>query len=241
MTLTLLLLTCSAFGQSSITITPKKTNYTRKGVEAHRRNVSVRYPIVGGAIKPAVKTKLENTISYWRNFETTLKESLSDTWLSSLDYKVNYNQNGILDISLTQEGVGAYPDSQTVNLVIDLRTGEQVKFADVFKSDSLAKLAEMVDKKLQAEKQQIMQQIDKGEYGTSQDEKTQAKEIIADLKFTAEDFKEFSVNDKGVTFLYDAGFPHATEALQPEGRYFFSYTELKAFIKPESVLGQFVR
>ncbi len=224
---------------SSVVITPKKVNYARKGVERHRRFVSIRYPILSGALKPAVKTKLDNSISYWRNFETTLKESLSETWLSSLDYEVNYNKNGILHITLIMEGVGAYPSTSLANLVINLKTGERVKFTDIFKQDSLAKLAEMTDKKLQEEKREIYERIDEGD--ESQEDKKYLKEEVEKLKFTIEDLDEFSVSDKGVTILYDAGFRHAIQALQPEGRYLFSYNELQPFIKSESILNQFIR
>ena len=87
-----LLFTVNSVAQTSVAITPKKTVYTRKNAPREKRTIEVIYPIVSGALKPAVKTKLENSISYWRNFETTLKESLSDTWLESLGYEVNYNK-----------------------------------------------------------------------------------------------------------------------------------------------------
>jgi hypothetical protein len=34
---------------------------------------------------------------------------MTETSLSSLDYKVNYNKNGILDITLIRETSAAYP------------------------------------------------------------------------------------------------------------------------------------
>jgi hypothetical protein len=43
-----------------------------------------------------------------------------------------------------------------------------------------------------------------------------------------------------VTFLYDAGFPHAIQALEPNGNYFFSYAELRPFIKKDGLLGTFI-
>lgn len=225
--------------QTRITITPKKTVYTRKNAPRERRTVEVRYPLVSGVQTPALKTKIENSINYWRNFETTLKESLSDTWLSSLDYEVNYNSNGVLDISLFMEGVGAYPDTATKNIIVNLKTGEHVKFADVFKTESLGKLAEMVNKKLDEEKKEIFERIE--EDSLTKEDKDSLKQQVRELKFTVDSFDEFSVSDKGVTILYDAGFPHAIQALQPVGRYFFSYNELKPFIKTNSILGQFLR
>lgn len=235
-----LFFTINPAAQTSVTITPKKTVYTRKNVPREKRTFEVRYPIVGGALKPAVKTRLENTISYWRNFETTLKEETSATWLETLDYEVNHNGNGILDITLRMDGTGAYPDYSAKNLVVDLKTGNRVKFADVFKPEMLGKLATMINKKLAAEKKEIFERIEEDKDATKED-KDSLKEQVGGLKFTAENFDEFSINAKGVTFLYDAGFPHVIQALEPEGRYFFSYNELKPFIKTNSILGQFIR
>ena len=60
------------------------------------------------------------------------------------------------------------------------------------------------------------------------------------LKFEVMSLDEFSVGPKGITFLYDAGFPHVIKALEPEGRYFFSYSILREYIKRDGPLGQFV-
>lgn len=227
-----------------VKITPKRTVYKRtvKQDQKEKRTFVVTYPVVSGAMPTANRKKLENTISYWRVFEMTLQESQSDTWLSDLYYKVNYNKNGILDIALTQEGSAAYPDSSTVDLVVDLKTGEQVKFKDVFKTDSLDAFAKMVDKKLSVEKTAVIRRIDKGEFGENGKEADDSlKEQLGTLSFTAETFKEFSVGDKGVTIIYDAGFPHVIQAAQPDGRYFFSWAQVKTFIRRDGLLGKFIR
>lgn len=233
-----------AFSQSLV-ITPKKTVYTRKGKVSmkEKRRFTVTYPVVSGAIAPSAKKKLENTISYWRVFETTLAENMSEyDWLTEMSYKVNYNKNGILDIALTQEGVGAYPDGQTVNLVVDGKSGVQIKFDDAFKSESRAAFAALVNKKLEAEKNVIIKEIESGKMGDGDREADSAlKEQLQSLEFTAATFNEFSISDKGVTILYDAGFPHVIQAAQPDGRYFFTWAEVKPFIKPQGLLVRFVR
>ena len=63
------------------------------------------------------------------------------------------------------------------------------------------------------------------------------KEQLSGLKFVVKNLDEFAVSDKGVTFLYDARFPHAIRALQPTGEYFFSYTELRPHIRRNGPLG----
>lgn len=229
----------------TVKIAPKKIVYTRKGKEVPRekRTFTVTYPIVSGAIPLAKKKKLDNTISYWRVFDTTLKDNLADEfWLYEMSYAVNYNKDGVLDIALTQDGSGAYPDSSTIDLVIDLKTGEQIKFANAFKTASLEKFAQMVNAKLDVEKKEIIAEIDKGSFGDNGKEAADSlKEQLTELNFTAETFDEYSISDKGVTIIYDAGFPHVIQAAQPDGRYFFNWAEVKPFIKPDGLLGKFVR
>ena len=60
------------------------------------------------------------------------------------------------------------------------------------------------------------------------------------LEFKSENLDDFSVGAKGLTFLYDAGYPHAIQAFEPSGRYFFRYSQLKPYIKREGLLGQFI-
>ncbi|HYJ45883.1 MAG TPA: hypothetical protein VEV81_04655, partial [Pyrinomonadaceae bacterium] len=62
-----------------------------------------------------------------------------------------------------------------------------------------------------------------------------------DVKFKSADLDDFSVGARGITFLYDAGFPHVVQALEPVGRYFFSYAQLKPYIKRDGPLALFIR
>ena len=226
----------------TIVIKPKKVVYVRKGKDfpKEKRSFTVTYPVVSGAMSAPLKKKIENTISYWRVFETTLQENLTeyDSLIESY-YKVNYNKNGILDISLTSETMAAYPDTHTENLIVDLKTGGQVKFKDAFKNDTLGRFAALVDKKLAVEKAEIIKEIDKGDEDA--ESKAAFKEQVNNLKFTTETFDEFSVSDKGATIIYDAEFPHVIQALQPDGRYFFTWAQLKSFVRRDGILGKFVR
>lgn len=234
-----------AVAAQTVVITPKKTVYTRKinDIGDAKRTFEVRYPVISGTISPTAKKNLNNAINYWRVFKITLKDSLEeDTSLSSLDYKVNYNKNGVLDISLFSETVAAYPDTHRENLVIDLKTGKRVTFNDAFASSSKVKLAGLVNKRLGSEKASIIKSIDADQENFRDNEdKESVKQTVNDLKFEPENFQEFSISDKGVTILYDAGFPHVIRALEPKGRYFFSWAAIKPFIKPGGLLEKFNR
>ena len=198
-----------------------------------RKRAVINYPVIVGPKNSVVLRKVRALFDFKNIFETSLAEYRADTWLSEFDYKVNYNRNFILDITFMQEGIGAYPDTQTKHFAINLRNGELIKAADAFDSSSLNELAARVDKKLQTENQETIRD--------SGDDRETAKDLLKDLKFEASNLNEFSISDKGVTFLYDAGFPHAVQALQPVGEYFFSFAELKPYIKRDGPLGMFVR
>lgn len=198
-----------------------------------RKRAIVSYPVIVGPKNSPVLRKVRALFDFKNIFDTSLAEYRQDTWLSEFNYKVNYNRNFILDITFMQDGIAAYPDSQTKHFAINLRNGELIKATDAFNSSSLGELAVRVDKKLQTEKQEIIRD--------SGDDKETARDLLKDLKFNTSSLDEFSISDKGITFLYDAEFPHVVQALQPAGEYFFSFVELKSYIKRDGPLGMFVR
>lgn len=205
----------------------------------YKKRAVVTYPVVSG-LSPAILRRVRALLDFKNIFDYSLKEYREDAWLQEFAYTVNHNSDHLLDLTFTQEGSGAYPDSQSKHFLINLRDGKVIKAADAFKSAKFAELAAAVDHKLQAELKKIDQENEEPN-AEQPDEKAMRREAYEALKFAVQNLDEFSVGRKGVTFLYDAGFPHVIQALEPDGRYFFSYAELKAFIKPGGPLGQFVR
>lgn len=231
-------------GPDRVVIQPRRVVLDRGNLAKdfpERRKAVLRLPVISGLSNPAVLRKVRATLQLKNIFETSLEEYRQDTWLSEFDYKVNYNQNHILDITFTQSGMGAYPDTHTKHFIINLQNGNVVKAADVFKPDAIETLVQMVDRKLQDEVKTIIKEGVETDTELDADQKQSLNEQLGQLKFTAENLDEFSVSATGITFLYDAGFPHVIQALQPEGRYFFSYAELKPFIKSEGLLGKLIR
>jgi hypothetical protein len=124
-------------------------------------------------------------------------------------------------------------------LLISLRTGNRLLAGDVFEASCLPELARMVDRKLQMEVVELMKAVD-DEKDIAADQKQWEKDSLKKLKLTLADLDDFSVSYKGMTFLYDAAFPHVIRALQPDGRYFFTYPELEFCIRMGGPLGSFV-
>jgi len=197
-----------------------------------KRRAVIFYPVIRGPKNSEVLSKIRATLDFKNIFGSSLAEYRQGDWLTDFDYKVNYNQNYILDITFTESGSGAYPDTHTKHFAINLKNGELIKAADAFNSSSLDTLVALNDRKLQTEARQILKE--------NRDEKD-AQDLFREVKFKTSDLDDFSIGSRGVTFLYDAGFPHVVQALQPVGRYFFSYAQLKPYIKRDGPLALFIR
>jgi hypothetical protein len=233
LSLSLVLLCICAFGQS-VVIKPKTITYRRpKPFSEYKKTFTVTYPKVSGS-SAALNKKIESSISYEKAADVNIKDELGDVqWLEEATYKVNYNKNGILGITLSVSGSGAYPSSYDRTIVVDLAAGNRVRPADVFVN--LSGLAAKCRRIQQSEVKRSLADIKKNEPDAEDPES-----LFAEAKFTTEDLKEFTVSDRGVAFLYDYGFPHVLQALQPEGRYFIPWSEMKPFIKPGGLLARFV-
>ena len=115
------------------------------------------------------------------------------------------------------------------------KTGKQLRPADVF--TNLGGLAAKVKKAQQAEMKNATEEYKKDPDAADFD----ASEYFREADFTVKNLNEFTVGDRGVTFIYDYGFPHVALALQPEGRFFYSWAELKPFVRRDGLFGRFVR
>ena len=233
----LLLLTFSTanFAQS-VKITGKKITYTRpKPISDYKKTFTVNYPKVKAATTVLSK-KIENTISFAKVLSLNIQEEKGEyQWLEAADYDVNYNKNGILSIYLSMEGTAAYPSSVGKTVVVNLKTGNQVKPAEIF--TNLNGLAAEIKKRQQLEIKQAKEDYKKDSETADFD----ASEYFDTADFKIENLEGFSVSADGVTFTYDYGFPHVIQALQPSGNYILTWAELKPFIKRGGLLEKFVR
>lgn len=157
-----------------------------------------------------------------------LERDAKDGSVTGLDYTVDYNAQGILELTYTLETMGAYPSSDVTHVLLDARTGAPITAAKAFDPSKLAELARMADKALRAE-------IDKA----LSDPDPDAREIIEgykDTHFGVGNLDPFEVSADGVTFLYDYDFPHVAQALQPPGRFHFAWLEIQPSLAKGSPL-----
>ncbi len=215
-----------------VKVTPEKVIYKRTSnkVPEFKKTFVVTYPRFSGIENPVVLKTLLSSVNYWKAFGISLEENLSRSfWLESLKYKVAYNKHNILGIELFIEGSGAYPDESVKKLVLDLRTGRRIFLNDAF--TDIPGLLLSIDKEQQSEIN-----IAKSE---SKKRGANIATLINRPGSGVSRIEEFSVSDAGVIFYYDYGFPNAMKALEPKGRYFFSWADLRGHIKPNGVLARF--
>jgi hypothetical protein len=226
-------LSCLIVAGQTVVITPKKTVYRRPKPQIDfKKTFTVRRPIAKAAT-PALSRKITAAISPEKVLELNIREELSEyQWLEETDYKVLFNQNVVLCMELWMTGTAAYPDSVTKRVVINSANGNTIRPTDVFRD--LPSLAKIVHKAQLAE-------IAAAKKEMKSDPDARPEELFSETNFTAEDFKEFSVDAKGVTFYYDYGFPHVLQAQQPDGEFHFSWAQLKPFVRTDGLLARFVR
>ena len=204
-----------------------------------KKRATVTYPVISGLKDAAVLRRVQAILQVKNVFDSSIADYRDSHWLTEFSYKVNYNKNSILDITFTQDGVGAYPDTQTRHFAINLKNGNVIKASEAFINSSLPTLRSMLDGKLHGELKEILESL-KDSKSDPEDVRI-AKEAQEPQGYTIENLDDFEIGAKGITFLYDAGYPHVIQAFEPTGRYFFSYSELKPFIKREGPLGQFIQ
>ncbi len=204
-----------------------------------KKRATVTYPVISGLKDAAVLRRVQAILQVKNVFDSSIAEYRDGHWLTEFSYKVNYNKNSILDITFTQDGSGAYPDTQTRHFAINLKNGNVIKASEAFINSSLPTLRSMLDGKLHGELKEILESL-KDSKSDPEDVRI-AKEAQEPQGYTIENLDDFEIGAKGITFLYDAGYPHVIQAFEPTGRYFFSYSELKPFIKREGPLGQFIQ
>lgn len=225
----------AAIGQT-VTVTGKKVTYRRpRPIMKEKRTFWINHPKVKAAT-PALSRKIEREIGFEKVIPLDVKEEINEVqWLEEADFKVDYNKNGILVVTLSIYGTSAYPSSSTKTIVVDTRTGKRAMPADVFINlDGLAAMADAAQKKeIAAAIVEIKKDPDIGD--------TDPQDLFVDKTFGTDDIDEFSVDDKGVTLIYDYGFPHVIQALQPEGKYFFTWAQVRPYIKPGGLLTRIAR
>lgn len=130
----LLLLACGTYAQlkhaaansdDRAVVTPRRVVIVRRGALVKdfpgKKTATVTYPVISGLNDPKVLRRVQSILQIKKAFDSSLAEYREDSWLDEFTFKVNYNKNYLLDITFTQSGSGAYPDTHTKHVTINLK------------------------------------------------------------------------------------------------------------------------
>jgi hypothetical protein len=234
--LTVILLVFQTSFAQSVRITSKKITYKRpQPIAEDKKFFTVNYPQVRAA-SDALSKLIENSVSFEKNMGLRLRDEMgAEQWLEEADFSVEFNKKGVLCINLSMTGTGAFESSFYKSVVVDLKTGKSVRPVEVFTKIGglLSKIKEIKVEEIEQGTQDLKNDF---EYS---DEK--AAELFRYTDFKAFNLEGFSVNEYGVTFFYDYGFPRLIREIQPSGVYYLSWREIKPYIKRGGLLAGFVR
>lgn len=232
------IITASAFAGSAqtVTVTSEKVIYTRKKpIADFKKNFTIHFPRVK-ASSPAIARKIEAALSYEKVLGISIREEMGEIqWLEEADFTVDHNKNGILSVSLFMEGSGAYPSGRTVHVVIDATTGNRLTPATAFRN-----IPGLLAKIQQARKDEIANAIREIK-ADKENGDVDPEALFRDAdEYHKVSLHEFSISDSGITFYHDYGFPHVVRALQPTGEFSYSWSDMKPYLKPGSLLARMV-
>ena len=223
-----------------VLITPQTVRLMRgKSGDAYPGDklATVHYPKIGGIKNSGVLAKVQAAVSLktviGRSLEELRADLQEDYWLTEIGYVVNYNQNFLLDLTYTIAGVGAYPSQYENHVTVDLKTGKTLRSHDLFKREFLGVIAVKVDQMMQADITRAIAAMDK--------DGGDIRSYLSQARFRIKQVDAFTLSDTGVTFRYDFDFPHVIKAAEPQGRYFFTYAQLKPYIRPDGPLALLVQ
>ncbi len=183
----------------------------------------LEWPIViGEASDPAV-----DAINEALAWETVTGEPIEETMAiyseiqrghTGAGYVVNWNRNGILDLTIRLDYLGAYPSTNHRYFCFNAATGEPVIFSDLLLPGGAEALAQRLDSML-AENIAACMMPDRVDPA-----------IYQGYTFEVGNLDSFSITGDGVWFHYDFGFPHAALAAEPDGELFLPSAEIIPFL-----------
>lgn len=147
--------------------------------------------------------------------------------VDAADFEVTANQRGVLSLAIHYETQYAYPDTHHVYLNFDRSLGALVLVTDLLDEAALPTLAATLDAALQVRLAQLKSDF-AAEIAAGDIDATQWD----GLHVTADSLAQYSTTPDGVTFHWDAGFPHALAALAPDGDFEVPFADLQPYVNP---------
>lgn len=193
-------------------------------------DVEIQVPHVTVPGNPAASAAINGALPV-----PTTREALDAFELgeAGLGFEVNFNRDGLLDLSIVHETMGAYPDSYVEHFLFDTATGARLTGAEVLVADTSALVAKL-DATLQAA-------IAEARTGNTDCVTADDDPYTGDFHVTADTLKDLAITDRGAVFAYDFDFPHVIQACEPDGTMVVPLAELAPYLVPGTAVARLAR
>ena len=196
------------------------------------------WPRVTGEGNPVAIALMNRAMDYEEVAGEPLEETLeifseSEHGIVGSMFTVNLAEDGLLDIIIEVNFLGAYPSTFESYFTFDTDTGNRLEAEDLFREDALDELVALLDMGLQRNIEEKKQQ-------NSVDYQEDVHIPELDQRFVREDLDRFSVMPDGMVFRHEFDFAHAIQALEPEGEIFLEWYVIEEFIDSEGPLAALV-
>lgn len=153
---------------------------------------------------------------------------------AGLGFEVGFNRDGLLDLSIVHETMGAYPDGYVEHFLFDTATGARLSGAALIAPDQAPALIARLDGELQAS-------IAKARTDHTDCIGEDDDPYAAPVHFTAADLEDLGLSDTGAYFTVDFDFPHVIQACEPDGTFRVDFATLAPFLAPGTPLARLQR
>lgn len=187
-------------------------------------DIQISLPVVWVA-DPALQQKLDLALAPEVLLDQPRAEVEADGWVDKVHFDKTYGKKGLLSLTVTIEGSGAYPDAIEKHVVIDLKTGATLG-AEQW-GDSAA-FVQRADRVIQSRVRKVR-------------DDPEMADLVTGAAFTAENMATYHLTDKGVVFTYDFGFPHAVLAAEPDGEVLLPWSNAHEALVADSPLRRAIK
>jgi hypothetical protein len=215
---------------TKVTVKAKVTTVTPKN--SLFGDATYRLPQVTGVTPEWIGTRITGKASALAFYELTLQQVIADftpngLGVTSVDYKVPYNGDGILNLTMLTETSQAYPDHFEHYAVFDLRNGARMGADDLWATSTKSKLIALLQKQLN---DNINDQLNDPDTDLTAD-------MLRDngnARVNDDTLSSVTIEKQGVRLTHQFNFPHAIEAAEPSGVLLLTWAEVKAFRNPNT-------
>lgn len=201
----------------------------------------LEWPVIKNIPDEQVLLKINKILDFDKTIEFTEFDATENNGITSVGFDVNYDKNNILSLTVHVSTYGAYPDEFSTNYLINLKNAELVTLSDIFYQNKINDLVGILNKKLQENVNEAINQNPQLKQDINCNRGMEGCMYPDGFTFTEENLKNFVITSDGIKFAYDFGFPHVSQALEPNGVMILTYSQLKDYISKEGLLGSEIK